>query len=204
MRIAGRSRAPAQRHQHRRAGRRSAMADRRQHDRQRQAAPAGGLDRRRGRTRRRASARRTPRAPRPTAPTSHGFQNGAVQLATSSATISTRRDQRAPLLLERIAAEEDQPVLLGDHAPAGAAAARGPAGVRCRARTTALNTRPVEKRRQAPHERRASTISVAERVLPVAEEVALQPGDDALGAPPAAGGSAIGCEDAAATALIAP
>ena len=82
-----------------------------------------------GRARRRPSARRRRASTATHSSASQGFQNQRTQLATSAATISDGGDHGPPLLLERVAAEEDDAVLLGDHAPAGAGAARRLAGV---------------------------------------------------------------------------
>ncbi len=130
---------------------RSSDADRRQQQRQRQPAPTIGLDVRQAED---AAAHQDeehgehdrPREHQPLAPqrpcaTCHQHRDH-----------QKRRRQRTPLLGVRIATEEDQPVLLGDHTPtrAGAVerATRGDVGSRDR-----VDDRPFDERRNVVQQR---------------------------------------------------
>ena len=136
-----------------------------------------GLDRRRGRTRRRASARRTPRARRTHSGASHGFQNGRQQLATSSATMQRGRDRAAATALRTDSGRTGSAGHFSAITPQQAPAPRARGRPALSGRDHRVQHRPVEKRRHQRTAAARATISVAERVHPVAEEVAPQPGE---------------------------
>ena len=119
--------APAERHQDRqREG--EGQAEGRQDQRDRQAAPA--LLRHVGQAEHAAphqhadqrQRRRSRSAPAPCA------RSGASPRRHRAPMNSSDAERRAPLLLVRVAAEQDQAVLVGDHRPAGADALRVAAG----------------------------------------------------------------------------
>ncbi len=71
-----------------------------------------------------ADQRERPRPDQHELPAPEGTQAGHVEQRDED----QRGERRPPLLLERIGAEQDESVLLGDHRPARAEAARGTAG----------------------------------------------------------------------------
>ena len=87
--------------------------------------------------------------------------------------------QRTPLLLERVASEDDDPVFFGDHAPAGALPFDGAAGLQI-GRPDRLQHGPVEKLRHHPEQQRAEHDGAGRR-LPVGKQVAAQPSQHPLG-----------------------
>ena len=82
--------------------------------------------------------------------------------------------QRAPLLGEGVAAEQDQPVLLGHHAPAGTAFGQAAAG-RVVGAEHGVDQPPAEHAAAAPSQQ-AQHDQRGQRVGPAVEEVAPHPG----------------------------
>ena len=150
--------AAAERHQHR-DRKRQHDRQRRQHDGQRQAAPAIGRRPRTARARRRTSARRRPPARRPTAATARASRTCGCSWPSAGRPAAPVASCGPPLLVVRVAAEDDESVLLDDHAPAGARAARRWQSRRRRAGQHRLHDRPVDQRRQVSHSSQSAAVS---------------------------------------------